>query len=534
MNKISRRDFLKGSAASAATLALANLTGCAAKESEVNESVNEEVTNKEVVVSEELSTEVLVVGAGLAGMMAAYEASKAGAKVLVIAKCPSALATNGNLITGTCGIETEQTKAIGQTYSLEDLYARMIKFAHWTVNPRLLKNCVNLLPTNITTLEDMGIQVMLAGDRYGIGFNDVHIFLTENKWELAQAKCEANGATFMYSTKALSPLMDGDKVVGIRAEKEDGSIVDIKAKATLLATGGFLSNKEMMNKVFGDIDIVDMGLPYSNGEGIKIAEEAGGHFERVTGLGMNDIYGMNAKASSISVFNANPLMQLAFYGNLVTDEHGDRFMNEYMLANEPMAGGGEATLHVKKYYCIYNKATLDKMKTEAYYRTIGAPAFWTSAATMFDAPIATLDENLPEAISEGWCYEADTLEELAKKSGCENLAETVRRYDGYVKNKNDEEYHKQPELLQPIEEGGPYYLFEYNPSAFNTFGGCRTDHLTRALKSNYDVIEGLYIAGVENGSLYSSPYYDVGGTCSGLALASGRLAGQQMAAYVKK
>ena len=89
------------------------------------------------------------------------------------------------------------------------------------------------------------------------------------------------------------------------------------------------------------------------------------------------------------------------------------------------------------------------------------------------------------------------------------------------------------ELLQPIEGEGPYYLFEYNPSAFNTFDGCRTDHLTRALTSAYDVIEGLYIAGVENGSLYSSPYYDVGGTCSGLALASGRLAGQEMAKYVK-
>ena len=93
-------------------------------------------------------------------------------------------------------------------------------------------------------------------------------------------------------------------------------------------------------------------------------------------------------------------------------------------------------------------------------------------------------------------------------------------------------YHKQKELMQPIGEQGPFYLFEYNPSAFNTFGGCRTDHRTRALKSNFDVIEGLYIAGVENGSLYSSPYYDVGGTCSGLALASGRLAGQEMADYV--
>lgn len=524
MSKITRRDFLKGSVASAAALAFAGLGTGAAFADDAAE---------EVVVSEELSTEIVVVGAGLAGMMGAYEAAKAGAKVTVVAKCPSCLATNGNLITGTCAVETEATKAIGQEYSLEDLYARMIKFAHWTVNPRLLKNCVELLPSNITTFDELGIQTMLAGDRYGIGFQDVHIFLTENKWQLVEDKCKEMGVEFMYNTTAVAPLMDGDKVVGIRAKKDDDTYVDIKAKATLLAAGGFLSSKEKMKEVFGDIEIVDMGLPFNTGDGIEIAKAAGGHFERVTGLGMNDIYGMNAKASSISVFNANPLMQLAFYGNLVTDEHGDRFMNEYMLANEPMAGGGEATLHVKRYYTIYNKATLDKMKEEAYYRTIGAPAFWTSAATMFDAPIADLDKNLEEAIAEGWCYEADTLEALAEKTGCENLAETVRTYDGYVADKDDKQYHKQADLLQPIGEEGPFYLFEYNPSAFNTFGGCRTDHKTRALKSNMDIIEGLYIAGVENGSLYSSPYYDVGGTCSGLALTSGRLAGMEMAKFVK-
>ena len=453
--------------------------------------------------------------------------------MIVVSTSPNCLATNGNLITGTCAVETRQTQEINQTYSLDDLYARMIRFARWTVNPRLLRTCVNLLPSNITTFEELGIQTVLMGDRYGIGFLDVHGFTTENKWQLVEDACVKQGVEFLYSTEAFDVLMDGAKVCGIRAKASDGRILDIQAKATLLAAGGFLSNKEKLKEVFGDIEIVDMGLPYSTGMGIDLAKKAGGFFERVTGLGMNDIYGMNAKASSISVFNANPLMQLAYYGNLVTDEHGDRFMNEYMLANEPMAGGGEATLHVKRYYCIYNAKTLKRMKTESYYASLGKPAFWTSAATMFDAPIPTLDENLEQALSEGWCYKADSLEELAEITGCENLAQTVRTYDGYVAAGKDEMFGKQVELLQPIEGEGPYYLFEYNPSAFNTFGGRRTDHLTRALTSAYDVIEGLYIAGVENGSLYSSPYYDVGGTCSGLALASGRLAGQEMAKYVK-
>ena len=151
---------------------------------------------------------------------------------------------------------------------------------------------------------------------------------------------------------------------------------------------------------------------------------------------------------------------------------------------------------------------------------------------MFPAPIADFDANLEAAISEGRCYTADTLEEMAEVSGCEDIAETVKAYNKLVAAGEDTEFFKNPQLLQPIDEEGPFYMFEYNPSAFNTFGGCRTDHLTRALKSNYDVIPGLYIAGTENGSLYSSPYYDVGGTCNGLSLASGRLAGMEMVKYI--
>ncbi|MBR4474247.1 MAG: FAD-binding protein [Oscillospiraceae bacterium] len=523
---ISRRDFLKGSAASVLSVAVLGMGGIAASAEE----------KKDVEADEVIETPILIVGAGAAGMMAAYEVGKAGAKALVISNSPSASATNGAVVSGTCAVETSYTEEIGQTYSLDDLYKRMITFAHWTVNPRLLKNCVQLLPGNVEILDEMGVEMSLATyDRYGnLGFSEVHMLLTENKWALAEETCKNFGIEFMYNMTAEAPLMDGDTVVGIRATDKDGKVYDIKAKATLLACGGFIANKDKLAEHFGDIDIVNMGFPYNTGKGIDIALEAGGFFERITGLGLNDIYGMNAKASSISVFNANPFMQLAFYGNLITDEHGNRFMNEYMLANEPMSGGGEATLHCKRYYCIYDEKTLMRMKDEAYYQSIGSPSCWTSGAVMFPSPIADFDANLEAAIAEGWCYTADTLEEMAEVSGCEDIAETVKTYNGFVEAGEDTQFYKNPQLLQPIDENGPFYMFEYNPSAFNTFGGCRTDHLTRALKSNYDVIPGLYIAGTENGSLYSSPYYDVGGTCNGLSLASGRLAGMEMVKYVQE
>lgn len=109
----------------------------------------------------------------------------------------------------------------------------------------------------------------------------------------------------------------------------------------------------------------------------------------------------------------------------------------------------------------------------------------------------------------------------------------MKEYDEMAKAGKDKMFNKRMEMMRPVEDGGPYYLLEFNPGAFNTFGGCRTDEDTRALRADFSVIDGLYIAGVENGSLYSRPYYDVGGTCSGLAYSSGRLAGMKMAEYVK-
>ena len=127
MKNISRRDFLKGSAASALSVALLGGSQLAFAESEA--------AAEEVKADETLETPILIVGAGAAGMMAAYEVGKAGAKALVISNSPSASATNGAVVSGTCAVETSYTEEIGQTYSLDDLYKRMITFAHWTVNP---------------------------------------------------------------------------------------------------------------------------------------------------------------------------------------------------------------------------------------------------------------------------------------------------------------------------------------------------------------------------------------------------------------
>lgn len=531
--ELTRRNFLAGMAGVAGVAGVSMLSGCGTPSTAGSSDTAdaEESTIKEA--DETRDADIVIVGSGATGSMAAYEAAKLGlGKVLVVTKSDNATDSNFNVITGTCAVETAATDAIGQQYTLSDLYQHMISFAHWTVNAKLLRNCVMLLSEDIDILTELGVETSILGDRYNAGFTCAHGFVTSNKGVPIEEALTGMGVEYLYGAPVTHILMEDGKAVGVQAETDDG-VVNINAKAVLVCTGGYMANEEMLQEVYGGVTLVNMGSEKNTGDGQRMVIEAGGMEERVRGLGMNDIYGMNAK-STISVFEANPFMQLAFYGGLVVGPSGTRFMNEYMLAQEPMSGGGEATLHQQRYYAIFSEDVVNSMKETSYYESIGTPAVWTSAATMFSAPLADFDESLQEAIDEGWCFKASSIEALAEATGLDELAATVKEYDEMVAAGEDTLFYKRSEFLWPIEDGSAnYYAFEYNPSAFNTFGGARTDEYCRVLDAEYNPIPGLYVGGVENGSLFCSPYYDCGGSCSGLSMASGRVAVRHMAEYIE-
>jgi fumarate reductase flavoprotein subunit len=433
------------------------------------------------------------------------------------------------MVSGTCAVETKYTDEINQEYTSQQLFEEMYQFSHYTVNGELLRNCVYSFPENIKIFNEMGIDFTLGGDRAGIGFIDVHLFATENKNTIMQTYLEDNfGVEFRFSTEAYAPIMEDGKVAGVYATDADGNVIEIKAKAVILACGGFLMNEEERNKYFG-VQIVPFSTDFQTGKGISIAEQAGAYREAQVGLGLTDIVGASEK---VGFTFTNPLMMSAFFGNLLVDQNGRRFMNEYELANESMSVGGEALLHVQKYYAIYSQKTIDDVIEKGYYAHIGEPECWPTGSLLYAAPMEGLQDYIDEGIETGWVFKADSIAELAEQAGLERLEETVKAYDEMVASGVDSQYGKPIEMAEAIGEEGPYYLLQFNAGAFNTFGGCRTDEKTRALTSDFSVIPGLYIAGVENGSLYARPYYFIGGTCSGLAYSSGRLAGQEAVAYV--
>ncbi len=523
---ISRRDFLKGMGSLAAASALFANAG-------MNAFADDTASDEIGEIAEVIDTDLLIVGAGGAGMMAAYEAGKQGLEnVLVISNSPNANFTNGGMVSGTCALETPEIKEQfpEQTFSCQDLFENMYDFSHYTVNSKLLRKCVHMLPENIEAFREMGVTTMLGGDRIGWGFINVHLFLESGtKGQTMQDYIESTfGVNFRYNTEAFAPVMDGAKLAGVYAKNADKQTVQINAKAVILACGGFFSDKEQMLKTFGN-NIVAFSTDFQTGKGINIAEKAGSFREAQVGLGMTDIVGGN---EIVGFSFTNPLMMMAFYGNLLVDHNGARFMNEFELANDSLSVGGEALVHVKKYYAIYTQSVIDDMETRSYYEHIGAPASWPTGSMLYVAPMPGINDMMAQAIEDGYVFKADTLEELAETLDLPELCNTVAEYNEICEKGVDTMFGKNMDLAEAIGEG-PYYLMQFNPAGFNTFGGCRTNEYCQALDIDFKPVEGCYIAGVENGSLYARPYYNIGGTCSGLAYSSGRLAAQSAAKYIK-
>lgn len=493
---------------------------------------------------EEKNCDIVIVGAGASGLTAGISASALGAKVLVIEKGVSAAVSNGANAGGPIATGTKVQKAEGENLTTETLYEHMSSFANSTVNNSLLKKVLELTGETIDMMDDAGLNVFLRQDAYGMGYRARHGIKEKglDRMNPLINKITANGGEIMYETTGKKVVIDKDgKVVGLEAVKADGTKVKINAKAVLLATGGYLGNKEMIQEKFGNVTVNPLGNVLSTGDGINMALAVGGREDRNWGIVANEFSAANSKAGAWS-FKSNQNLRFGIYGGLLVNSEGNRFFNEEIMASKPLCGA-ESTLREGKYYAVMDSAYYDSVGTVGIFKTLGEPQNWiagvrnlSSTAPESPAQVKVLTkakEQLDEAIKQGWAYKADTIEELAEHFGLDNLKKTVDEYNKMCASGKDTQFYKDKAFLTPVTKG-PFYVFEYETSAWCTIGGVKVDDSLRVVNASNEPIKGLYAAGLDAGSMFTSPYYDNEGSAFGLSLGSGTLAGRNMVDYINK
>ncbi len=283
----------------------------------------------------------------------------------------------------------------------------------------------------------------------------------------------AHGATILTETRAKHLLMKDNKVVGIEAEKNDASKVIVHAKAVVLASGGFGANMKMVQKYNTYWKHIDDDMPTTNspaitGDGIGLGEEANAD---LIGMGFIQLMPVSDPKTG-ELFTG---LQTPPENYIMVNKDGKRFVNEFAerdtLAKAAIANGG-------LFYLIAD----DKIKATAYNTT---------------------QESIDAQVKAGTLYRANTLAELAKQIGMkpELLEETIRKYNSYVDKGKDLEFGKSAFNLKC--EVAPFYATPRKPAIHHTMGGLKIDTKAHVIDKDDKVIKGLYAAGEVAGGIHA-------------------------------
>lgn len=481
--------------------------------------------------------DAIIIGSGAAGMMAAYKTAKAGLTCAVLEKGNSIVSSNAARCGGPALADTRLQEEEKATVTVEQLYEYMYGFSRGTVHAGLLRNAIARGREVETALQEAGIEMTLLEDTYGVGFRARHFFKTpvQHRWQLLQNLLENLGVEFILHTEAKRLLQDekgavrGVAVRNLAGDGEKEAEEELAASCVLVATGGYLGSEEMIREHLGDIHVGALGSRLSNGAGIRMVLEAGGHLDRNWGICTNEFGGYHSKMKKGLSSN----MYFAIGGGLLVDRNGRRFMNEQRMSDKPLSLGGESTAREGHYYAVLDDDYYHALEKGTLYDYYGRPEAWHAGRTVHDRPQNHRAQDLEKDIAQGYAAKADTIAELAAEFCLPDLAGTVEEYNEMCEQGCDVRFGKAPYLMKPVRKA-PFYLFEYEPSAWCTIGGVKTDEFCRALTPAGQVIAGLYVAGMDNGSCYCVPYYDNEGAAVGIAFTTGLAAGEHMAAYAGK
>lgn len=550
---IDRRGFLKGAGfAALGAMGAGVLTSCATQNasSEPSGGNEENPRSTEAFVADETQeADIIVVGCGAAGFMASLKAAQNGASVIVLEKGVNYTSPNGIYVSGPFAVDTEvlKNKEGGTTLTVDDAFYHVMDYSHWTPNPSLMRRCLEVSKDAVAELEGIGYAFEEVNFRFETPFigekGGFHLITTalEDRFTLWEEAIEAHGVDVHFNTTAVSLVTDSEgAIVGVNASTEAGKNITYKGRAIILAAGGYLGNRDLQARFLKTrkLNAARGGDSLCTGDTIIAAEDAGAALEKTFGYCPCEYGGTHSKASRPAKqdkYDQNTAFKFGLYGCLLVDAEGKRFINEGLLCDYPMSYGSEQILKNSPWYAIVDQAYVDAMTTEGLYNYTTSRGAneknWFIGNYFKDRILTDLPVDIEEGINEGWCFKADTIEELAEHFGLTDLPETVGRYNEYCLAGEDKQFGANPWYLSSVSTG-PFYVVENEPSAWSTFGGLRIDDCCRVLKEDNTPIDGLYAVGTDTGSLYYSPYYDIPGYCYGMCIDSGYIAGEEAAEYI--
>lgn len=446
--------------------------------------------------------DAVIIGSGGTGMSAAIQAHELGLNVAVLEKNEKLGGNTNKASSGMNASESNVQYEHGIIDHNADFYKETMKGGGLMNDPAMLKFFVDHSASAISWLKDHDIVVSDLTITGGMSRKRCHrpaslapigAFLETNLLKVA----EKEEIPVFNEVKVTKLLQDDNKqVVGVEAETKDGSKKTIKAKAVLLATGGFGAAKDIIAKYRPDLkDYKTTNQPGATGDGLKLAEAVNGQLVQMNLIQVHP----TAQTDNPRVFLIGEAVRGE--GAILVNKAGKRFVNE--LNTRKIVSDAITNLNEDGAYLILDQGIRDHAKAVDFYDSIGL-------------------------VEHG-----DSLEDLAKQIGvdAENLKETVANWNKEVAVGDDTEFGRTTGMDRGI-ENGPFFAIHVHPAIHYTMGGIHITPETKVLDTNGNVIKGLYAAGEVSGGLHGNNR--IGGNSIAETVVFGRQAGIKMTEFIRE
>ena len=491
-----------------------------------------------------VEADVVVVGAGGAGMTAAITAAGEGKSVVIL---ESQSMVGGNSVRATGGMNAGKTvyqdenefgesagvektlKTAAEKYADNETITALAKtvseqWAAYQANPTGYFDSVELMeldtmiggkgindPELVETLCANSADAIDWLDEHGITLHNVSSFggasvkrihrpvNAEGKTvsvgsymiPLLQENCEKAGVKMMLDTTATEILTDANgAAVGVKATGASGETVTVNAKAVVLASGGFGANLDMVVKYKPELKgFMTTNAPGIQGQGIEMAQAIGAATVDMDQIQIHPTVEANTAALITEGLRGD--------GAILINEEGQRFIDE--VGTRDVVSAAEIAQTGSYSWLVVDQAMVDASSVIQGY------------------------------IKKGYTVTGATYEELGEAMGVDAaaFAETMEKWNGYVEAKNDPDFGR-TSFANPLNTA-PYYAVKVTAGVHHTMGGLKINANTEVLNEKGEVIPGLFAAGEVTGGVHGANR--LGGNAVADFTVFGRIAGKAASDY---
>lgn len=468
--------------------------------------ISKEVLRKPIAVPKknekaiQKTVDVVIIGAGGSGFAAATEVVENGGTVIILEK-NEYIGGNTARAGGTLNApDPERQSKIGVEDSVELFYKNTMEAGDNKSNPELVKvfseNALaarKWLSAHGTKWTENVYQTI--GGLWPRSMDEKDKVAYNGFIEPLEKIVLDKGGEIILNCKAEEILTGADgKVIGVKAvDTRNGQIYELTAiKGVIIATGGYGANQEMVKKFNNVEGLPTSNAPTSTGDGIEMAVKIGAATEGTEYIQIHP--------------HGNPMtggLQSHFAGviknSIYVNKEGKRFTEE---------SGRRDTI---------SEDTIKQTGQVMYSIFDSKGGFYAGVLEL---------KNKEDLINKKYLYEADTLEELAKKAGLDakGLTATVSHYNKLVESGKDTDFEKD-ELEQKIETG-PFYCVPLSPTIHHTMGGIKINTDAQVINNSGKIIKNLYAAGEVTGGIHGTNR--IGGNALTDCVVFGRIAGKRV------